>query len=396
MCTGVEIEHSNGGIMGRPLDWGSGDQFREYDLPIQIRGLRMPRWAGVSLGVGLLVVAVAAIAGSILVNERDSTIIAAWAEALIFVGAITAAIVGALLLWRAGEWVTLTREAAIVTKAFRAQDGVDRTQLEDFHAYLHEYAARGGVQCRMVPTFTVREWDGQLRDLPLTFLAYWNPAGGTEAPLPPRAAYIEAWARTASSPYSRTVLAGNVPYALAMHRNFARFGLQRRARLAAVLIPLISIGLGLVLGFGLGPASRVLGGHHSFDAQTNRTGIRDLDDKLNPAMTGYEWRARQTAPDTRDFTFFPTLRSLPSAPFTVHYFIRDPAQRGADLSVPEQKYGRIVSQGIISVKNPTIEFALDHDDTVFSFEIYVTDDHGHTTFNSDLYRNIAGNPTPPS
>jgi hypothetical protein len=267
-------------------------------------------------------------------------------------------------------------------------------QLEDFHAYLHRYAWRGGVQYRMVPTFTVRDPYDRLWDLPLPFLAYWNPVGGTEAPLPPRAAYIEAWARAFSSPYSRTVLTGAVPNSLSMHRQSVRTGLLRRARLAAILIPMVSIGLGLGLGFGLGPVSKALGHNRSADAQTDRTGIRDLDDTLTPAVTAYQWRAQEFKPGTRDFTFFPTLRSLPSAPYTVRYFVRDPAQRGADLSPPEQKYGRIVSEGTISIRNPTIEFALDHDDSTFTFEVYVTDDHGHTTFNSDLYRNLAANPAP--
>ena len=371
----------------------SGDHFREDDLPVRIRALRMPGWAGAALGAGLLAVAVAAVAGSILVNERDSTIIAAWAEALIMAGAMIAAVFGAVLLWYAGEWVTLTPDAAIVTKAFLARARVDRTQLEDFHPYPHRYAGRGGVQYRMVPTFTFSDPYGRLRDLPLPFLAYWNKVGGAEAPLPPRAAYIEAWARAAGSPYSRTVFTAALPYTLSMHRQSVRTGLLRRARVAAILIPMVSIGLGLALGFGLGPVTKALGGHNrSFDAQTNRTGIRDLDDALTPAVTAYQWRAEQFKPGTRDFSFFPTLRSLPSAPYTVRYFIRNPAQRGTDLSPPEQKYGRIVSQGTISVKNPTIEFALDHDASIFTFEVYVTDDHGHTTLNSELYRNIAANP----
>jgi hypothetical protein len=246
----------------------------------------------------------------------------------------------------------------------------------------------------MVPTFTVRDAHDRLRDLPLPFLAYWNPAGGTEAPLPPRAAYVEAWARAGSNPYSRAVLTGAVPNTLSMHRQSMRTGLVRRARLTAILIPLVSIGIGLGLGFGLGPASKALGLNRSGDAQTDRTGIRDLDDALTPAVTGYQWRAREFKPGTRDFTFFPTLRPLPSAPYTVRYFIRDPSQRATDLTAPEQKYGRIVSEGTISERNPTIEFTLDRDDTTFTFEVYVTDDHGHTTFDSDLYRNLAAKPTP--
>ncbi|WP_284751827.1 hypothetical protein [Arthrobacter sp. efr-133-R2A-120] len=377
----------------------SDDHFREDDLPAQIRALRMPRWAGAVLGAGLVVIAVAAVAGSILVNESDKTIIPFWVEALILAGAVISAISGAVLLWYAGEWVTLTRDEAIVTKAFFVQVRVSRMQLEDFHAYLHQYATRGGVQYRMVPTFTTKDLYDRLRDLPLPFLSYWNPAGGTEAPLPPRAAYIEAWTRAGSSPYSRTMPAGVVPYTLSMHRQAVRTGLRRRALMWAILLPVVSIGLGLSLGVGLGPVSKALGhsrsnlDNRSVDAQTNRTGTRDLDDALTPAVTSFQWRAMvYPATGTRDFTFFPTIRSLPSAPYTVRYFIRDPAQHGTDLSVPEQKYGRIVSQGTISVKNPTIEFTLDHDDSTFTFEVYVTDDHGHTTLDSDLYRNLAALP----
>lgn len=155
---------------------------------------------------------------------------------------------------------------------------------------------------------------------------------------------------------------------------------------------LVSIGLGLGLGFGLAPASKALGLSHSADAQTNRTGIRDLDDDLTPAVTGYQWRAEEFQPGTRNFTFFPTLRPLPSAPYTVRYFVRDPSQRGAELTGPEQKYGRIISEGTISVQNPTIQFTLENDDRTFTFEVYVADDHGHVTFDSDLYRNIAEQP----
>ena len=382
----------------------SGDQFREDDLPAQIRALRMPRWAGAVLGAGLVVIAVAAVAGSILVNESDGTIIPFWVEALILAGAVISAISGAVLLWHAGEWVTLTRDEAIVTRAFVVQLRVGRMQLEDFHAYLHQYPTRGGVQYRMVPTFTTKDGYDRLRDLPLPFLSYWNPVGGTEAPLPPRAAYIEAWTRAGSGPYSRAIPAGAVPYTLSMHRQAVRTGLQRRARMWAILLPVVSIGLGLSLGFGLGPVAKALGhgrssvdnrsfDNRSFDAQTNRTGIRDLDDALTPAVTSFQWRAMvYPATGTRDFTFFPTIRSLPSAPYTVRYFIRDPAKRGTDLSVPEQKYGRIVSQGTISAKNPSIQFTLDHDDSTFTFEVYVTDDHGHTTRDSDLYRNLAALP----
>jgi hypothetical protein len=304
------------------------------------------------------------------------------------------ALVGSLLLWYAGQWVTLTRDAAIVTRAFLSQVRVDRAQLEDFHPYLHQHPARGGVQYRMVPTFTIRDPYGRLRDIPLPFLGYWNPEGGTQAPLPPRSAYIDAWARATSSPYSRSAHWGTVPEELWMHRQAVRTGLRRRSLLAAVLVPLVSIGLGLGFGFGLGPASKALGLTYSVDAQTNRTGIRDLDDGLTPAMAGYQWRAVETAPGTRHFTFYPTLRSLPSGPYTVQYFIRDPAENGATLSVPEQKYGRIIAQGTITVKNPSIEFTLDNDETVFAFELYVNDDRGHTTYDSTIYPRIDTNPTP--
>jgi hypothetical protein len=185
-----------------------------------------------------------------------------------------------------------------------------------------------------------------------------------------------------------------VPEELWMHRQAVRTGLRRRSLLAAVLVPLVSIGLGLGFGFGLGPASKALGLTYSVDAQTNRTGIRDLDDGLTPAMAGYQWRAVETAPGTRHFTFYPTLRSLPSGPYTVQYFIRDPAENGATLSVPEQKYGRIIAQGTITVKNPSIEFTLDNDETVFAFEVYVNDDRGHTTYDSTIYPRIDTNPTP--
>lgn len=372
-----------------------GDQFREDNLPARIRKLRMPPWVATSLALGLLVLAVAIVAGSILVNEYDSTIISSRVEGLILGAAIVFAIFGAVLLWHAGEWVTLTREAAFVTTAFFIRSRVDRTQLEDFYPYLHRLPSRGGPQYRMVPTFTVRDTRDRLRDVPLPFLSYWNPVGGTEAVLPPRAAFIAAWARSVSSPYSRAAITGAVPGALEMHRQSVRTGLLRRARLVAILVPVVSIGLGLGLGFGFAPASKALGLTRSADAQTNRTGTRDLDDHLTPPMTAYQWRAKEIQPGTRDFTFFPTMRSLPSAPYTVRYFIRDPSQHGPDLTGPEQKYGRIVSEGTISAQNPTIEFTLDHDDATFTFEVYVTDDHGHTTLDSDLYRNIAALPTTP-
>ncbi|NUP75309.1 MAG: hypothetical protein HOQ07_11780 [Sinomonas sp.] len=375
---------------------GPGDQFREYDLPVRIGALPMPTWVGASSGAVLLVVPVAAVAGSILVNESDSTLIPGWAEALVIAAAMISAIVGAFRLWHAGEWVTLTRDAAIVTKGFIAQVRVDRAQLEDFHPYLHQYAARGGVQYRMVPTFTVRDPHGRLRDVPLPFLSYWNPDGGTQAPLPPGPAYIEAWARAASSPYSRSAYWGTTPEELWMHRQTVGTGLRRRALVAAVLVPLVSIGLGLGLGFGLSPASKALGLTHSADAQTNRAGIRDLDDSLTPTMAGYQWRSREIAPGIRNFTFYPTLRSLPSSPYTIQYFIRDPAQNGPALSIPEQKYGRIIAQVTITSANPSIEFTLENDETVFAFELYVTDGHGHTTYDSDLYRRIVASPTPAS
>ncbi|WP_423183883.1 hypothetical protein [Arthrobacter sp. NyZ413] len=379
----------------------SGDLFREDDLPVQIRALRMPRWAGAVLGAGLVVMAVAAVAASIVVNDSDSTIIPAWVEGLILAGSIISAISGAVLLWYAGEWVTLTKFEAIVTRAFVVRVRVDRTQLEDFHAYLHQHYARGGVQYRMVPTFTTKDAYDRLRDLPLPFLSYWNPAGGTQAPLPPRAAYIEAWARAGYSPYSRAIPTGVVPYTLSMHREAMRTGLRHRARMWAIILPVVSIGLGLSLGFGLGPVAKGLGhsrsfdANRSYDAETNRTGIRDLNDALTPDIASYQWHATvYPSTGTRDFTFYPIMRSLPSGPYTVRYFIRDPAQHGADLSVPEQRYGRIVSQGTITVKNPTIAFTLDHDDSTFAIEVYVTDDHGHTTANSKIYRNIAELPAP--
>lgn len=383
----------------------AGDQFREDDLPAQIRALRMPRWAGAALGAGLVLIAVAAVAVSILVNDRDSTIIPAPAEGLIMAGSIASAIAGAVLLWHAGEWVTLTPFEAIVTRAFVVRVRIDRTHLEDFHPYLHRYASRGGVQYRMVPTFTTRDPYDRLRDLPLPFLSYWNPDGGAQAPLPPRAAYIDAWARAGYSPYSRAAATGVVPHTLTVHREAVRAGMRRRSLVWAILLPVVSIGLGLSLGLGLGPFSKALGhsgsssanrstANRSFDAETNRAGIRDLSDALTPTVTTFQWRAMvYPATGTRNFTFFPTLRPLPSAPYTVRYFIRDPAQHGPDLSVPEQKYGRIVSQGTISVVNPTIEFTLDHGDSTFTFEVYVSDDHGHTTFNSDVYRNLAALPT---
>lgn len=373
---------------------GPGDQFREYDLPVQIRALRMPAWAGACLGAVLLAVPVAAVAVSIMVNQADSSVIPGWAESLLIAGAAASAFVGTLLLWRAGEWVTLAPDAATVTKGFIAQARVDRAQLEDFHPYLHQYPARGGVQYRMVPTFTVRDAYGRLRDVPLPFLSYWNPDGGTHAPLPSRPAYIEAWARAASSPYSRSTHWGAVPEDLRAHRQSVGQGLRRRAVLIAVLVPVVSIGLGLGLGFGLAPASKALGLARSADAQTDRPGIRDLDDSLTPAMAGYQWRALETAPGTRHFTFYPTLRPLPSGPYTVRYFIRDPAQNGPALSIPQQKYGKIIAQGTVTSTNPAIEFTLEHDETVFAFELYVTDDHGHTTYDSDIYRRIVAGPTP--
>lgn len=367
--------------------------FREDDLPVRIRALRMPCWAGVALGAGLLVLAVAAITGSILVNARDSTVVPAWSGMPIMAGAVISAVFGAVLIWYAGVWVTLTRDAAFVTTGFLTRARVDRTQLEDFHAYRQRSAWRRGVQYRMVPTFTFRDPFGRLCDLPLPFLAYWSPAGGTGAALPPRAAHIETWARGASSPYSRMVFTGAVPATLLVHRQALRTGLLRRARVVAILIPTVSLGLAIALGLGFEPVSKVLAGQtRSFDAQTDRTGVRDLDDSLTPAVTGYQWRSQQFKPGTRNLTFFPTMRLLPSAPYTVRYFIRDPGQHGTDLSIPEQKYGRIISAGTISVSNPTIEFSLDHDATIFTFEVYVTDAHGHTTFNSVLYRNIAANP----
>lgn len=210
------------------------------------------------------------------------------------------ALVGSLLLGYAGQWVTLTMDAAIVTRAFLSQVRVDRAQLEDFHPYLHQHAARGGVQYRMVPTFTIRDPYGRLRDVPLPFLGYWNPEGGTQAPLPPRSAYVDAWARAACSPYSRSAHWGTVPEHLWMHRQAVRTGLRRRSLLAAVLVPLISIGLGLGLGIGLGPASKALGLPHSVDAQTNRTGIRDLDDSLTPTTTRLSSPSSSTSPTTAD------------------------------------------------------------------------------------------------
>ncbi len=366
----------------------SGDRFREDALPAQVRALRMPPWAGALLGAGLVAAGAVAVASSIFINERDSTIIAGWAEALIVAGSILAAVFGGLLFWRAGEWVTLTHDAAIVARAFAVQGRIDRAQLEDFHPYLHRYAARGGVQYRMVPTFTVRDVYGRLREMPVPFLSYWNPDGGTQAPLPPRAAYIEAWARAVSSPYSRSTFAGALPAAFAAHWQSVRTGLQRRSRLAAVLIPLLAVALGAGLGLGLGPVAQALGGT-SQSVVTDRAGIRDLSDSLTPAVTTWDWHALGGAPGTLHFTFTPTLRTLPSSPhYTVHYFIRDPAQRGTNLSPAEQQSGRIVARGTISSTDPRIEFTLDSNDTLFTFEIYVSDDNGHTTRDGTQYRNI--------
>ncbi|WP_422934486.1 hypothetical protein [Sinomonas sp. P47F7] len=356
----------------------------------------MPPWAGALLGAGLVAAAVGAVAGSIVINDRDSAIISAWAEALIIAWAVFAGTFGALLFWRAGERVALTRDAAIVTKGFAVRARIDRRQLEGFHPYLHQYTARGGDQYRMVPTFTVGDSYGRLREVPLPFLSYWNPVGGTLAPLPPRAAYIEAWARGANSPFSRSTSAGAIPAPLSMHQQFVRTGLQRRARLAAALIPLLTISLGLGLGFGFGPVAQALGlSRRSVDTQTDRAGIRDLDDSLTPVVTTWDWHALEVTPGTRSFTFNPTLRSLPpEGHYTVRYFIRDPAQRGSNLSLPQQKYGRIVSQGTISVTDPMIEFTLDNNDTLFTFEIYVSDDQGHTTRDGTQYRNIGPRPAP--
>ncbi|MGO4236029.1 hypothetical protein [Pseudarthrobacter sp. YAF2] len=371
----------------------TGDPYREVDLPARIRALRMPGWAGVALGAGLLVVPMAAVAGSIFINESDGTIIPFWVEALILAGAVISSFLGTALFWRAGEWVTLTPDAAVLTRAFVVHVRVERAQLEDFHAYLHQYPASGGPQYRMVPTLTTRDWYDRLRDVPIPFLSYWNPVGGTEASLPPHAGYIEAWARAGSNPYSRAMHLHAIPGNVSTHRQAVRTGLQRRSRIWAIAVPVASVSLGLSLGFGLGPVAKVLGHNTSFDTQTNRTGVRDLDDALTPGVTAYQWRAKvYPATGTREFTFFPIVKSLPSAPYTVRYFIRDPAQHGTELSGPEQKYGRIVSQGTISVKDPTIEFTLDNNDSTFTFEVYVTDDQGHTTLNSELYRDIAALP----
>jgi len=374
---------------------GVGDPYREVDLPARIRALRMPGWAAVALGAGLVVVPTAAVAASILINEGDHSIIPFWVEALILAGALISSFIGTTLFWRAGEWVTLTGDAAILTRAFVLHTSVERAQLEDFHAYLHQYPARGGPQYRMVPTLTGRDWYDRLRDLPLPFLSYWNPVGGTEAALPAHAAYVEAWARAGSNPYSRAAYFRTMPANVSMHRQAVRTGLQRRSRIWAIAVPVASVSLGLGLGFGHGPVTKVLGHTTSVDAQTNRTGVRDLDDALTPGVTAYQWRAK-VYPDTgtREFTFFPTVKSLPPAPYTVRYFIRDPAQHGPGLSAPEQKYGRIISQGTISAKDPSIEFTLDNNDSTFTFEVYVTDEQGHTTFNSELYRNIAALPSP--
>ena len=85
----------------------SGDHFREDDLPVQIRAVRMPRWAGAALGAGLVLIAAIAVAASILVNDRDSTIIPSSAEGLIVAGSIVSAIAGAVLLWYAGSGLRL-------------------------------------------------------------------------------------------------------------------------------------------------------------------------------------------------------------------------------------------------------------------------------------------------
>lgn len=368
--------------------------FPETDLPREIRALKMSRWASGSLGMGLLVAALTLVVGSFVVNARDSTIIPVWVEILVVMGATACALPGWVLLWYTGNGVTLTPDAAIVKTAFRSRVRVDRTQLEDFYPYLHTYATRGGVQYRIVPTFTVRDQFDRFRDVPLPFLGYWNPEGGTNAPLPPRAAYIEAWARGASSPYSRNTLTGAVPDALSAHRQSVRTGLRRRSRLAAVLIPVVSIGLGVGIAFAAGPVSRALGpSGGSVDAQAaDRTGTHDLNDGLIPLMASDLWSSQEITPRTHRITFSPILKSLPPAPYTVSYFIRDSALHGSDLSPMQQKYGKIVAQGTISTTNPNIEFTLENGDTLFTFEIYVNDSQGHTTRDSHLYKDQGPQP----
>jgi len=372
-----------------------GESFREDQLPARLGMLRMPRWAATLVFGGLFVVAIAAMAIAIAVNFYDSSIISNGAAIALFSIAPTAAIIGGVFLWHTSEWLTLTYDEAIVTTAFLGRRRILRAQIVDFQAYQHQYATRYGVRYRMVPTFTITDIYDRLRDVPLQFLSYRDGSRRGAVPLSAKAAYLEAWARSGSNAYSRAVAGGAASEQIVTHRLATRQGIRRRAVVSAILIPVLSIGIGLGLGFGLGPASQAFGWNidrstGSVDAQTDRTGVRDLSDSLTPRMTSYQWTEQPTTPGTTNVQLLPQLAAMPASG-TLHYFIRDPAQRnGKGLSPEEQKLGQIVSQGTIAEAGQWLLFALDDGDTKFTLELYVTDAHGHTTRDSDIYKDLGG------
>ena len=372
--------------------------FHEQDLPATIRLGHIPRWLGSVVGALVLLAILAGIAAAIAVNARDSSVIGNGAVVAITLVAIFGGVFGGMLWWFSGVWVTLTADEAVITKAYVFHRRVPRAQLEDYAPYLHTYSTRSGVQYRMIPTFTVTDAYGRLRDIPLQFLS-WNPKGIQGSQPTPRAVYLDDWAKAGTSPYAYAVRAGAMPPAIAEHRQKVRSAIRRRTLIIAGAYATVGV---VALVFGVAVAGTqvwrlvradVGGGH--VDAQSDRIGIRDLSDSLTPVFHQYRYTEQPEAAGTSAVTFFPGFTTMPPAGYTLDYFVRDPAQRsGSGLSSEERKYGEIVSRGTLTAPGESVEFALEHGDTTFTFELYVTDASGHTSRDANMFRDLGGPEAP--
>lgn len=370
------------------------DSFREEDLPARVRLGRTPRWIGVIVGGGAVILAVGALIWTFVINAADPEVIGNGEAAGIILGAVFIGLFGGFFWWFTGVWLTLTPDDAILTRGFVLRKRVARSELVDFFAYLHRYATRSGVQYRLMPTFTTTDASGELHDVPLQFLS-WNPKHMQGDQLTPRATYVQAWAQAGTSPYAYAARARSIPDTIAAHRQRVGTGLRRRALCVAILGLALAIAVPLAVGFAYRPVANALGWQHPggsaapIDPQSDRSGIRDLNDSLTPGMSTYRWAEQSVGDGKADVRFLPNLTSLPSSAYTVRYLVRDPAERtGASMSTEERKYGKIISRGTITAPEQWIDFALEHGDTKFTLELYVTNADGHTSRDANLFQNL--------
>ncbi|GAB3797533.1 hypothetical protein GCM10028798_08920 [Humibacter antri] len=341
-----------------------------------------------------MILAAGALVWTFVINAGDPEIIGNDEGVAIILGAVFVALFGGIFWWFTGVSLTLTSDEAILTRGYVLRKRIERSALVDFFPYLHRYATRGGVQYRLMPTFTITDGGDGFHDVPLQFLS-WNPARLQGDQLTPRAAYVQAWAQAGTSSYAYAVRSGGVPDAIATHRQRTGTGLRRRSLRVAILTLALAIAIPLTVGFAYRPVANAFGWKHPggsaapIDPQSDRSGIRDLNDSLTPTMPNYRWAEQPVGAGKADVRLLPNLTAMPAAAYTVRYLVRDPAERtGASLSTEERKYGKIITRGTLTGPGQWIDFALDHGDTKFTLELYVTNVDGHTSRDANLFQNL--------